>query len=346
MRRDVVTGWDVGGAHLKVAQCDAGGRVLTALQLPCRLWEGMDRLERALAEARAALAPSGLHGVTMTGELCDLFADRAEGVARISATMAAALTGARVRVYAGARGFIDACEAEGCIANVASANWHATAAFLATRRDAGLLVDVGSTTTDIVPFADGVVLATATTDADRMLASELVYTGGTRTPVIAIAHTVEWDGGQHPLMAEYFATAADIHRLTGMLPPDADQHATADGRGVGDDDCARRLARMLGRDYVPGELAKWRGVAHALAAMQLDRIETAARRVLERARLANDSAVVGAGAGRFIAAQLAERLERPYVGFDDVLECDIDLRARASTCAPACAVAALCAAGR
>lgn len=346
MPRDVVTGWDVGGAHLKVAQCDAGGRVLAALQLPCRLWEGMDRLERALADARAALAPSALHGVTMTGELCDLFADRAEGVARISATMAAALAGTRVRVYAGARGFVDAHEAEGCAADVASANWHATAAFLAARLDAGLLVDVGSTTTDIVPFADGRVVATATTDADRLLASELVYTGVTRTPVIAIAHAVDWDGEQHPLMAEYFATAADIHRLTGMLPPDADQHATADGRGTSDDDSARRLARMLGRDYVQGELDKWRGVARALASTQLDRIEAAARRVLERADLGKDAPVIGAGVGQSVAARLAERLERSYVGFADVLGCGFDLRGQAATCAPACAVAVLCAAGR
>jgi (4-(4-[2-(gamma-L-glutamylamino)ethyl]phenoxymethyl)furan-2-yl)methanamine synthase len=342
MPREVVTGWDVGGAHLKVAQCDAGGRVLTALQLPCRLWLGLDQLERALVDACAALAPPELHGVTMTGELCDLFADRAEGVARIAATMAAALGPARVRVYAGARGFVDACEAEGCVVDVASANWHATAAFVAARRDAGLLVDVGSTTTDIVPFAGGRVLATATTDADRMLASELVYTGVTRTPVIAIAHAVDWDGTQHPLMAEFFATAADIHRLTGVLPPDGDQHATADGRGTSDDDCARRLARMLGRDYVPGELAKWRSVARELASLQLDRIEDAARRVLERARLAHDAPVIGAGAGHCVAANLAERLGRPYAGFAGVLDAPSALRERAATCAPAVAVAALC----
>src|SRR5215467_2619347 len=94
------TGWDLGGAHLKVAQVDGRGRFLTAFQLPCRLWLGMEEFAQALAEAREQLRPCRRHGVTMTGELADLFADRAEGVARLSKTMAGAFAEADLRVYA------------------------------------------------------------------------------------------------------------------------------------------------------------------------------------------------------------------------------------------------------
>src|SRR5258708_33603123 len=97
----IATGWDLGGAHLKVAQVDGTGRLRTALQLPCTLWRGLDHLTAALAEARQRLLPSVRHGVTMTGELTDLFVDRADGVRQLTEAMAAAFAGAGLRFYGG-----------------------------------------------------------------------------------------------------------------------------------------------------------------------------------------------------------------------------------------------------
>ena len=51
MPRDLTTGWDLGGAHLKAAQVEPGGRLVTALQIPCRLWLGIDEFAQALGEA-------------------------------------------------------------------------------------------------------------------------------------------------------------------------------------------------------------------------------------------------------------------------------------------------------
>ena len=83
MPETITTGWDLGGAHLKVAQVDGAGRLRLARQLPCTLWRGMEHLTEALATARTELLPSPRHGVTMTGELTDLFDDRADGVYRL-----------------------------------------------------------------------------------------------------------------------------------------------------------------------------------------------------------------------------------------------------------------------
>src|SRR5437867_1357630 len=66
---DAVIGWDVGGAHLKVARLDATGAVERVLQLPCPLWQGMDHLHRALDQACASLTPAPVHVMTMTGEM-------------------------------------------------------------------------------------------------------------------------------------------------------------------------------------------------------------------------------------------------------------------------------------
>src|SRR5258705_2471965 len=87
----IATGWDLGGAHLKVAQIDGAGRLRTAQQLPCTLWRGLEHLAEALAVARRQLLPSARHGVTMTGELTDLFVDRADGVHRLAPAPVAAI---------------------------------------------------------------------------------------------------------------------------------------------------------------------------------------------------------------------------------------------------------------
>src|SRR5215510_4583983 len=173
--------------------------------------------------------------------------------------MAEAFAGNDLRVYAGQLGFV-ASPGEYWQA-VASANWHASASFVATRRAQAVLIDIGSTTTDIVPIRGGRVDAAGYTDDERLVSEELVYTGATRTPVMAVAESVPFGGQRQRLMAEHFATMADVHRLTGELPADADQLPTADGRGKSPEDSARRLARMLGRDLQSADLGEWRRLA-------------------------------------------------------------------------------------
>ena len=167
---------------------------------------------------------------------------------------------------------------------------------------------------------------------------------------MAIARSVTCAGKRQPLVAELFATAADVHRLTGALPPDADQHATADGRGKSEEESAQRLARMLGRDASSAELESWRGVARELSERQLRCVHDAAAMLLsrdpeestKRSRvIADDAPVVGAGVGRFLAVALAERLGRRYVDFASLIEGSPEAREWGARCAPAMAVAAL-----
>jgi len=341
MPPELTTGWDIGGAHLKVAQVDSAGCVRTVQQIPCTLWRGIEHLERALATARARLRPAQRHGITMTGELTDLFADRTEGVCRLVRAMREALPGDDLRIYAGAAGFVGPADAAGRAREIASANWRASARFVAARCTSGLFVDIGSTTTDLVPFADGDVRAEGMTDSERLVSGELRYTGVTRTPVMAMAQAVPFEERTHPLMAELFATAADVHRLTGALPADADQHPTADGRGDSAEESAARLARMLGRDRASADLASWRRVAQHLSEMQVQFIAEGATAVLARAGIDSRAPVVGAGVGRFLAIALAKRLGRSYIDFATLIDASADAREWAARCAPAVAVAAL-----
>ena len=186
MAGPVVFGWDVGGAHVKVSRVDADGVVTDIAQWACPLWQGLDHLHRAIDSAAERwpdlTQASARHAVTMTGEMVDLFADREHGVRALVDAPAARL-GADTAFFAGASGWLDAAQSIAHWRAVASANWLATAQHVATRIRDCVLIDIGSTTTDIVPVAEARVAARGVSDATRLVTGELAYHGVVRTPL-------------------------------------------------------------------------------------------------------------------------------------------------------------------
>ena len=338
----ITVGWDIGGAHLKAAAA-RGGRILGVWQAACPIWLGEDKLDGAFTQVLAWLADAGLaqvdtHACTMTAELSDIFANRAAGVAALAAAAERRLRAPLI--YAGPDGFVQAGVAAQHVSVIASANWHASAALVAVRLPDALLIDMGSTTTDIVRVAAGEVAARGYADAERLETGELVYTGVVRSFLMSIISAVPFKGKLTPLMHEYFANMADVYRVLGELPPGADLQATADGRGKSIEESRARLARMIGRDAAEGGVEDWRLVALAFKRAQMRSVEAAAVQVLSGG-LAVDAPVVAAGAGMHVVAEIAAGLGRRCLSFASVVECAPAFAELAAHCAPACALALL-----
>ena len=332
-----VIGWDVGGAHLKAARVELG-RTIDVLQLPSPLWMNLDSLTAGLRDAMTRLAPASVHAATMTGELADVFADRGEGVARLSEILAREVPGP-LHLYAGRAGWVAPSAAAEHVADIASANWHASATLAASRVPDAVFVDMGSTTTDIIPVCNGAVAAVGYTDAERLACGELVYTGLTRSFVMSLAAGAPVAGRWTPLACEHFATSADVYRILNRLPDDADQMPTADSREKTVAASRARLARMVGRDAAELDEGAWDGLARWFAEVQLRRIEDAAHLVLSRTNLPDAAPVIAAGIGQAVIARLAARLERPVTLFADLI--DPGSSEWVGHCAPAVAVAVL-----
>ena len=339
-----VIGWDLGGANVKLASVE-DGRVASVAQIPCPILPERRKFEATPEAALPLVALPASHAVTMTGELSDVFGDRAEGVAYLVDLMVKTVGTQPLSIYAGEAGFLGSDDAKRHTLEVASANWHATASLVARGHADGLLVDVGTTTTDLIPIKAGKISARGATDAERLTEGELLYTGVVRTPVMAVAHFAPFRGRVQKIAAERFATMADVWRLTGDLPDDADRYPAADQRGKSPAESAGRLARMLGRDANEAELAEWIALARYFADCQLAEIEHTARNLAERDALPPDAPAIGAGCGRFIVRRLAERLGRPYLDFGDLVDAAPETREMAARCAPAVTVAMLTAKG-
>jgi len=334
-------GWDIGGAHVKAAKINSAGEVLAVVQRSCPLWKGMDQLQKAVQSIVRVFDMSNTsHAITMTGELVDLFADRDDGVRQIIDAMQALLSDRKLLVFSGRAGFLrpDQIEAPHFQA-IASANWLASATLSARSIGNGLFVDIGSTTTDILVLKEGQVVAEGYTDYQRLLSQELVYTGIVRTAVMAVAQTALDEGMEIGLMAEYFATMADVYRVTGELNEHHDQTDTADGAEKTVIASARRLSRMLGCDFSANELPRWQRFADGIKAQQLNKLQRSCLHVLSKQELANNSPLIGAGTGRFLVRQLAGQLQRRYLDFSELVPTGtFSTEMTTADCAPAVAV--------
>ncbi|WP_342643577.1 hydantoinase/oxoprolinase family protein [Rhodoligotrophos ferricapiens] len=333
-------GWDIGGAHVKAARAE-DGRIVAAVQVLCPLWKGLDQLDDALLAARRTVGSADRHGVTMTGELSDVFANRAEGVRGLSAIMAAKLAPATVQIYGGRAGFIAPDQAGQHELDIASANWHGSASIAARLCKDGLFVDMGSTTTDIIPLRDGAWAGCGYTDAERLVEGELVYTGYTRSFLMAICDRAPFRGRWTTLMNEYFATMADVFRILGELDEAVDQHQTADNREKTVAASCQRLMRMIGRDASDATLAECQALSRWFAEMQLRQVGEAVALVVSRGDWDASMPVIGAGIGRPVIRRLAQRLGCEYLDFDGLVPRSPAAAEAASACAPAAAVALL-----
>ena len=337
---DTCIGWDVGGAHLKAVLLNADGSVVAATQVYCPLWRGLRELEFAIDNVLLEFS-ADRHVVTMTGELADIFANRREGVISIAATLTHKLNGS-VQYYAGKHGFVGIDAVEKNWPDIASMNWYASVQYVAQQLPQALFVDIGSTTTDIALIEQAIPCSIGFTDALRMRHDELVYTGVVRTPLMALAQKIPFDGHISNVAAEHFATTADVYTLTGELAIAENMAETADGAEKSMRASACRIARMIGCDADDAPLSAWIALAQSFKNIQRDQIRHA---MLKQMSLLHDNTglkLVGAGAGSFLVVELAKQMGLEFHAVTEFIAAgEVKVKHMAAVCFPAYAIAYL-----
>jgi (4-(4-[2-(gamma-L-glutamylamino)ethyl]phenoxymethyl)furan-2-yl)methanamine synthase len=327
---------DIGGANTKAAWLD--GESLRTVSRPFEVWRDRDALSAVLRDVAAEVAggPARAVAITMTAELSDAFRTKREGVAFVLDAARDALGARPLSVLTTAGELVPVEAARARPWDVAAANWVATALAVADAHPDALLIDVGSTTTDLVPIAAGRVAATGHNDLERLLAGELVYSGVLRTNLATIAPRVPVRGDRCPVSSECFAISADVHLVLGHLAQEAYDCPTPDGRPATLAFARERIARLVCADVEQLDEGEVDAIAAYLGGEQLRRLEDAARRV--QRQLPPDAPVVAVGAGAFLGREVAARLERT------VADPPTPWGATAGEVAPAAALAALLAA--
>ena len=310
-----VLGLDIGGANIKA--CDLDG---SSWSLPFAMWQRHEELTACLVEKFADQHPQ-LIGLTMTAELADCFQSKDDGVRHVVESVSSAFPEAAVRVWMTSFEFAEPQQAIEFPMLVAAANWHALATWAGRAVPDGpsILIDVGSTTTDIIPLVDGFPVPSATSDCGRLQSGELIYTGARRTPLCALTDSIDVDSIPHGVAAELFATTADVHVVRGDLEEQPDSTDTADGRPLTRENSLGRIARMVCCDRSELPTRSIAAMADSFAESQLSRISAGLVRVsirlkerlveLDRPDAEDRPLVIISGSGSFLAIAAADRVE-------------------------------------
>jgi len=335
-------GWDIGGVHLKLSRlvCGGGKASIRTRIVPFEIWRDPAGLGRRLHDlftngktrtgAVAGERPGppmgrarrrsvqGMHGVTMTAELSDVFASRVEGARSILQACAEALP---VPPWVLDRNgdllpFRAALERP---MEVAAANWAATARLVARLRRDAVLVDVGSTTTDIIPIRRGRACPSGRTDTERLLSGELVYSGFLRTPPASLAGSVPLRGGWCRVSPEHFTVMGDVHLILGSIGEREYTTATPDGRGRSRKEAMARLARLVCGDVREIGTSALRTIARHLADRQVEQLAAAMRQVLADQGATRSTRAIAAGAGAFLGEAAARRAGLPVTRLERLL---------------------------
>ena len=301
-----IVGWDIGGANVKAACIEIGGdpdaRVRVASR-PFEIWREKDRLPETLRNTFAAVVPDALPAamaVTMTAELSDIFDTKREGVEFVLRSIQTCFPNLPGYALSLSGEFVSLSEARLRPLEFAATNWLASARYVARSFPNCLLVDVGSTTTDIVPILNGQVCAGGRTDMERLACGELVFSGVLRTNLAAIVQSVPVAGRYCRVAAEYFAVSGDVHLILGFLRTQDYTCTTPDGRPPSVDSARKRLARLVCADTEMLSASEIEEMARYICHRQIGQVQDGLNQVLSRLPALRDHPAVVLGAGAFL----------------------------------------------
>ncbi len=327
-------GLDIGGANVKAATVDR-----FAASLPFALWKSPNQLHAAIGQLIRQAPDFEAVAVTMTGELADCYQTREEGVCRILEQLTSVIPAPLVRVYTTQGKWLTPSQAARNCWDVAASNWHGLASYALrwTEGKPALLVDVGSTTIDLIPLSNDQVATSATTDGQRLLEGQLLYMGIERTPLCGLVRTLPFRGASCPIMNEFFATIRDVYLWIGELEEASHCMETADGRPATRAASAFRLARMIGEDGASLSEAEIDAIADHVASLQAQQLAAAIDR--QRRLFGSNSCqkLIVSGHGSF----LVEAALRCLDWQPEQYSMGVELGPEVSRCSPAFAIATL-----
>ena len=311
-----IIGWDIGGANIKAAIIQSEKKTIKSIKIIKEyfpIWKESSKLAESLLEIQkriSSIEPSAM-GLTMTAELSDAYRTKREGVNHVLNSALKAFKQTPFSVLNVKTELISVKEAKANPIEVAAANWVATGWLISQKIKTCVIVDVGSTSTSIIPIIDGQISAVGKTDLEKLRVGELVYTGCLRTNIAAIINSIPFRGSEVKVSSEFFSQSGDIHIILGNIVEEEYSTETPDSRGRTKKNAMERLARVICGDLEMIEEGEIFQIANYIYSKQLDQISEGLKKVYSNTNFGEkkDIPVVVTGMGKdFMAAKAAKQL--------------------------------------
>jgi probable H4MPT-linked C1 transfer pathway protein len=321
-----VLGLDIGGANTKASFLKTRNGIVKELRTAMEylpVWKTeRGKLSIVLEKLKKRLVgPTSLDGIglTMTAELSDAYLTKREGVNHILDCTTDVFNDVPVFVLSVKAKLLPVGDARKNPLDVASANWAATGWLVSQTVENCLIIDVGSTTTSIIPVIEGKNVAEGRSDLEKLGNGELIYSGSLRTNVATIIDDIFFQEGKVRLSSEFFAQSGDIHLLLGNIREEEYTVETCDGRGKTKREAMARLARVVCADIEMLTEQQIMAMAQYVYARQLEQIAEGLKQVYERIKVQlgqEKISIIVTGLGRnFLARKAAEKM-----GFSAIID--------------------------
>ena len=307
----MILGIDIGGANTKFASFD--GNFIENHYLP--LWKGAN-VSGLLTDVKKR-SNASLIAVVMTGELSDCFNGKEEGVLWIYENV--------IKVFKNSK-FLDLnCSFKDNVfknpKDFAAANWMASSTFLGETFKDAIFIDIGSTTTDIIPIVDGKPIAKKT-DFERLKRGELIYSGILRTNVAVLLPKIKIGNDMCATSSELFAQTADAYLMLDEISKDDYTCETPDIYAFEDLDeakskesAARRLARVVCADLEELGYEDALDIAKQVKEKQINELVAAIGNIRDKYKAER---IISCGIGEFLVKEAACQVDMECILTSDL----------------------------
>lgn len=293
-----IIGIDIGGANTKIVSSDE--KIIESHYIP--LWKNTT-LPTFLKDVSDRLKPDKI-SVVITGELADCFENKYDGVQFIKDAVDGAFDCEIYYVTTAGEFFKNGDN----LNQLAAANWAASTKIIGNEFRDCIFIDIGGTTTDIIPIVNGLHVAEKT-DFLRLLRNELIYMGTLRTNIATIIDTVKLSKGNCRVSSELFSITADVYVLLGCINKNLYSCETPDGFGVDKKDVMRRIARVVCADLTEIDYNDILEIAKQVKIKQISILKNAIQIIANKHKL---NKIVGVGIGDFLIEAAAFELGIEY----------------------------------
>ena len=328
-----VIGWDIGGVNTKAVFLSTKNGFVEELKTAIEyypVWKGPEKLSIVLSKLRKQVSGSvklDCVAATMTAELSDAYRTKREGVNHILACVIGVFRNVPVFVLDVEAKLMSIENAKSEPLKVAAANWAATGWMVSQQIKNCIVIDVGSTSTSIIPVIEGVISAAGKTDLEKLMNGELVYTGSLRTNIAAIVNSIPLRGDVARVSSELFAQSGDVHLVLGNITEKEFTVETADGQGKTRAEAMARLARVVCADIEMLTEQEIVQIAKYVYNMQIEQIAGGLSQVYARVKSHTKAKIVAVitGLGKdFLARNAAQQVGiNEIIDFSELVQSDI-----------------------
>ncbi|MEA2069823.1 MAG: hydantoinase/oxoprolinase family protein [Asgard group archaeon] len=288
-----ILGLDIGGANTKYALLENKQKEDSVLCYDSDffpIWKQYDNYGHYLHSLYKKLLEKFTHidviVSVITAELADCFETKKEGITKISKTIDKVFLekglAKKALIYSVSGRFLSRKKAISKWMEVAAANWHAAAKYIGLLYPNCIIIDIGSTTTDIIPVHRGNIVSKGRNDLTRLQNSELVYTGLLRTNVATIVSKISLHSKEIPVASELFATTGDVYFILGEITKKEFTTETVNNKPITKNYSSNRLARIICADTNMLNAEDICDIARQIKEQQFTKIQKALRIVQNR----------------------------------------------------------------